>query len=321
MLYPMKLKAPLKDYIWGGTKLKTAYNKETELPAVAESWELSCHPAGCSVIANGPSAGMELDKYIAIKGERVIGAHAARYSFFPLLIKLIDSAADLSLQVHPDTEYALRVEGQYGKTEFWYIVECEPEASLVCGFTRPVTKEEVRARIADQTLLEVCRRVPVHPGDVFYIPAGIIHSIGGGITLVEVQQTSDVTYRVYDYGRLGRDGKPRPLHIEKALDVLTLTPHPQPQLFPAMTFFAEYEVRMLAASEYFTVYHFCLHGRCAMKTDRQSFHSLVVLDGLLEVEYRSGVDHLEKGDSLFVPADYGPYWLRGTGSFILSMVP
>ena len=104
MLYPMKLKAPLKDYIWGGTKLKTAYNKETELPAVAESWELSCHPAGCSVIANGPSAGMELDKYIAIKGERVIGAHAARYSFFPLLIKLIDSAADLSLQVHPDTE-------------------------------------------------------------------------------------------------------------------------------------------------------------------------------------------------------------------------
>lgn len=317
----MKLKAPLKDYIWGGTKLKTEYHKETALSIVAESWELSCHPAGPSVIMNGPAAGMELSQYIAIQGERVIGAHAARYSFFPILIKLIDAAADLSLQVHPDTEYALRVEGQYGKTEFWYVVECAPGASLVCGFMRPVTKEEVRQRIADQTILEICRRVPVRPGDVFYIPAGIIHSIGGGITLVEVQQTSDVTYRVYDYGRLGRDGNPRPLHVEKALDVLTLTPQPQPMLFPAMPFFSEYEMRLLAASEFFTVYHVRLHGRCSMQTDRQSFHSLVVVDGLLEVEYRSGVDYLEKGESLFVPADYGVYRLRGFGSFILSMVP
>ena len=321
LLYPMKLKAPLKDYLWGGTKLKTEYHKETALPIVAESWELSCHPAGPSVIMNGPAAGMELSQYIAIKGERVIGAHAARYSFFPILIKLIDAASDLSLQVHPDTEYALRVEGQYGKTEFWYVVECAPEASLICGFTRPVTKEEVRQRIADQTLLEICRRVPVHPGDVFYIPAGLLHSIGGGITLVEVQQASDVTYRVYDYGRLDKDGKPRPLHVEKALDVLTLTPQPQPQIFPAMTFFSEYEMRMLAASEFFTVYHVHLHGRCSMQADRQSFHSIVVLEGLLEVEYRSGVDYLEKGTSLFVPADYGAYHLRGFGSFILSMVP
>ncbi|MGP1365966.1 MAG: type I phosphomannose isomerase catalytic subunit [Schwartzia sp. (in: firmicutes)] len=321
MLYPMKLKAPLKDYIWGGTKLKTQYHKETTLPCIAESWELSCHPAGPSIIVNGAAAGMELSQYIAIEGERVVGAHAARYSFFPLLIKLIDAATDLSLQVHPDTEYALRVEGQYGKTEFWYVVDCVPGASLVCGFTRPVSKEEVRQRIADQTLLEICRRVPVRPGDVFYIPAGIIHSIGGGITLVEVQQTSDVTYRVYDYGRLGRDGKPRPLHVEKALDVLTLTPQPQPQLFPPMTFFSTYEMRMLAASEFFTVYHVHLHGRCSLRTDRQSFHSIVVIDGLLEIEYRSGVDYLEKGESLFVPADYGEYRLRGEGSFILSMVP
>lgn len=322
LLYPMKLMAPLKDYIWGGTKLKTDYHKATALSNVAESWELSCHPAGSSVIMNGPAEGMGLDKYIAIMGESVIGAHAARYSYFPLLIKFIDTAADLSLQVHPDTEYALRVEGQYGKTELWYVVECRPGASLICGFDRCVTKDEVRRRVADNTLLEVCRRVPVHPGDVFHIPSGMIHCVGDGVTLVEVQENSDVSYRIYDYNRLGRDGKPRSLQVEKALDVLTLEPQPQAPLPPpAINFFAEHEIRMLAASELYLVYHIQMRGRCSLKTDRQSFHSIVVLDGLLEIEYRSGIEYLEKGSSLFVPADYGVYWLRGFGSFILSMVP
>ncbi len=321
MLYPMKLRAAYKDYIWGGTKLKREYNKATELASVAESWELACHQDGCSVITNGPAAGMELAQYIAVKGDRVVGAHAARYSYFPIMIKLIDSAQDLSVQVHPGNDYALRVEGQYGKTEFWYVIEAEPGASLICGFRQPVTQEEVRRRIADQTLDEICNRVPARPGDTFYLPAGTIHCIGGGITLAEVQQNSNITYRVYDYGRLGRDGKPRALNVEKALDVLTLGPAPVLSPPPPVTLFAEYDMSLLAAEEYYTVYHFRLRGRCRLKTDRASFHALVVLDGLLEIEYKSGRDYLEKGETVFVPADYGLYTLRGYGSFLLTMVP
>ncbi len=320
-MYPMKLKAVFKDYIWGGTKLRNSYGKDTKLDTVAESWELSCHPDGCCTVANGPAAGMELAQYIAVKGDRVVGAHPARYSYFPIMIKIIDSAQDLSVQVHPNNDYALRVEGQYGKTEFWYVMEAEPGASLICGFKRPVTKEEVRRRIADQTLDEICNRVPAHPGDTFYLPAGTIHCIGGGITLAEVQQNSNLTYRVYDHGRLGRDGKPRELNVEKALDVLNLGPAaPLPQTLP-VTFFAEYDMRLLAAEDYFTVYHFRMRGRCRLKTDRSTFHALLVLEGMMEIEYKSGRDYLEKGETVFVPADYGLYTLRGYGSFLLTMVP
>lgn len=320
MLYPLKLKAPLKDYIWGGTKLKTEYQKETELEKVAESWELACHKDGHSIITNGEATGMELERYIAQEGSRVLGTHGERFSYFPLLIKLIDAEKDLSVQVHPDNDYALEVEGEYGKTELWYIVDCEPGASLIHGFKQPISKEEFRQRIADNTLLEVCNRVPVHKGDVFFIDAGTLHSIGGGILLAEIQQNSNTTYRVYDYGRLGKDGKPRALHIDKALEVTRLEkPAPLPVVSPT-GFFAEYDMRLLAECDFFTVYHFNLHGRCHMQAGKQSFQSILVLDGLMEIEYPSGIDTIEKGESIFIPAYFGEYRLRGEGSFILSMV-
>jgi mannose-6-phosphate isomerase len=263
---------------------------------------------------------MELERYIALKGDRVVGAHAARFSYFPILIKLLDSEQDLSVQVHPDNDYALRVEGEYGKTEFWYVVDCEPGASLIYGLNREVTRDELRQRIEDKTLLEVCNRVPVKPGDAFLIEAGTLHSIGGGITVAEIQQNSNTTYRVYDYGRLDKNGKPRELHVDKALDVVSLKPSPKPSALPPNLLFAEYDMKQLVSCEYFTVHEFNLHGRCHLLSDRSSFQSIMVLDGLMELECRTGYETLEKGASVFVPADYGEYWIRGNGKFLLTTV-
>ena len=186
MLYPLKLTAPLKDYPWGGTRLKTEYHKETALEKVAESWELSCHKDGESIIANGEAAGKKLSEYIEAEGKGILGSNAEKFTYFPLLIKLIDAKDSLSVQVHPDNEYALRVEGEYGKTEMWYIVDCEPGASLLYGFKHRISKEEFERRIRDDTLLEVCNKVPVHKGDVFFIDSGTLHAIGAGILICEI---------------------------------------------------------------------------------------------------------------------------------------
>ena len=217
MRYPMKLTAPLKDYLWGGTRLKEEYGKETALEKVAESWELACHRDGHSVIANGPAEGQTLEAWLTRAGREMLGTNAARFPYFPLLVKLIDAHDDLSVQVHPDDDYALRIEGEYGKTEMWYIVDAAPGAELLYGFRREITKEEFRQRIADHTLLDAVCRVPVKKGDVFFIPAGTLHAIGKGILICEIQQNSNTTYRVYDYGRVGADGKLRDLHIDKGI--------------------------------------------------------------------------------------------------------
>jgi len=320
-MYPLKLQAPLKDYIWGGTTLKTKYNKVTDLEKVAESWELACHKDGQSIILNGKARGMTLESYIAQQGERILGTHGSRFSYFPLLIKLIDAKDNLSVQVHPENEYALRVEGEYGKTEMWYIVDCEPGASLLYGFKKEISKDEFERRIADHTLLDVCNRVKVHKGDVFFIEAGTLHAIGKGILIAEIQQNSNTTYRIYDYGRLGNNGKPRELHVAKAIDVTKLVP-PTHETKAAleMDFFANYKADLLVQCEYFTVYHFDLHGKCHLQATKKSFQSILVLDGTLEIEYAAGEMTIEKGESVFIPAEMGEYMLKGEGDFILSMV-
>ena len=321
MLYPLKLKAPLKDYIWGGTKLKTEYNQHTDMETVAESWELACHKDGQCEIINGPAAGMRLEDYIAQEGDRVVGTHGERYSYFPLMIKLIDAKEDLSVQVHPDNEYALRVEGEYGKTELWYVLEAEPGASLIYGVKQELTKEEFKKHLAEGTVLDVCNRVPVKKGDVLYIEAGTLHAIGKGIVLAEIQQNANTTYRVYDYNRLGKDGKPRQLHIDRALDVINLKPSKHPcAAMDKPDIFAEYDMTPIWSCDFFSVYHFNLHGRCHLQATRKSFQSLVVLDGLMELEYPYGAITMGKGDSFFIPADFGEYRLHGQGEFILSMV-
>lgn len=202
----------------------TEFGKEYDGDKLAETWELSCHPDGPSYVANGEYAGETLSEYILMEGKKVTGTHSRHYSQFPLLIKFIDAKDDLSIQVHPDDEYAMKNEGQYGKTEMWYIVDCEEGASLYYGFSREVSKEEFEERIKNKTLLEVLNKVEVHKGDVLFIEPGTIHAIGKGNLIAEIQENSNVTYRVYDYGRKDANGKERDLHIEKALQVTKRVP-------------------------------------------------------------------------------------------------
>ena len=321
MLYPMKLQASLKDYLWGGTRLKEEYGKETNLDKVAESWELSCHEAGQSVIVNGEAAGQTLSDWLAGQDRSVLGKNAERFEKFPLLIKLIDAKGDLSVQVHPDNEYALRVEGKPGKTEMWYIVDCEPGASLLYGFKEQISREEFERRIADNSLLDVCNRVPVHKGDVFFIDSGTLHAIGAGILLCEIQQSSNTTYRIYDYGRVGTDGQPRELHVAKALDVTKLErPVRDTKAQAKLDIFACAEVELLASCEYFTTYHINLNGMCHLKAGANSFQCITVLGGGMELATAGGRVSIKKGESVFLPAGLGRYQLIGHGECILSEI-
>ena len=319
MLYPMKLEAPLKDYLWGGTRLKDEYGKKTNLDKVAESWELACHKDGKSKIVNGEAAGLFLEDWLAGQDKSVLGTNAASFPYFPLLIKLIDAKGDLSVQVHPDNDYAMRVEGEYGKTEMWYIVDCEPGASLLYGFKETISKEEFERRIADNTLLEVCNRVPVKKGDVFFIDSGTLHAIGKGILICEIQQNSNTTYRIYDYGRVGKDGKPRELHVKKAIDVTKLEPPTKPTTALAkIDIIPGLDMKLLAECEYFTAYHATLKGEASLKAGSESFQTFTVLSGSLKLTSGDTVLDFYKGESVFIPAGLGIYTLTGEATFILS---
>ena len=289
---------------------------------MAESWELSCHKDGCSVVADGEYAGLTLPQYIEKAGKAVLGTDCEKFEYFPILIKLIDAKQNLSVQVHPDNDYAMRVEGEYGKTEMWYVVDCEPGAGLLYGFKHEISKEEFRRRIEDNTLLEVTNRVEVHPGDVFFIEAGTLHAIGEGILIAEIQQNSNTTYRVYDYGRVGADGKPRQLHIEKAIDVTRLAPATRPcgrpQAKPEA--FDGGSVLPLASCDYFTVKEMEVTSLAALMADEKSFHSLLLLDGSLTLSMGGEKLEMKKGDSVFVPAGSGDYTLTGKGRLILTTV-
>lgn len=301
-MYPLLLKPPVKDYIWGGTKLKTEYHFETEKEIAAEAWVLSCHKDGADTVVNGELAGKTLPEVLEAWGDKTLGEKAAAFSYFPLLIKLIDAKDRLSVQVHPDDGYALKNEGEFGKTEMWYVVDCDEGAQLIYGFNREVSKEEFESRIKDNTLPEICNFVPVHKGDVFFIAAGTLHAIGAGILIAEVQQNSNTTYRVSDYGRLGADGKPRPLHIEKAVDVTKLEKPSVPYGSTGKTEKTAYgSVRQLAECRFFTAELISLDGETEIKRD-DSFVSLVVLEGSVTAEYEGGSLSAPKGGSIFIPA-------------------
>ena len=236
-----------------------------------------------------------------------------------MLIKLIDAKDNLSVQVHPSNDYALRVEGEYGKTEMWYIVDCDPGAELLYGFKHEISKEEFAERIANNTLLEVTNNVPVHKGDVFFIESGTLHAIGKGILIAEIQQNSNTTYRIYDYGRVGKDGKPRELHVEKAKDVTNLVPPKYPTTAQgAPTAIQGGTETLLRSCEYFNVNKLELDGTTRLTAGEGSFNSLLVLDGTFEVAAGSDKVTAKKGDSLFISAGTGDYTVSGKGMIILT---
>lgn len=310
---PLKLLPAFQDYIWGGTRLRDDFGKQCDYEHVAESWELSCHPAGESVIMNSVCKGMTLRAYLEQDWAARVGEGAARLSSFPVLIKLIDACQDLSVQVHPDDRYArVHEKGENGKTECWYVMDCDEGAALACGFNRELTKDEFRRAIKQGTVLDCMQLVPVKKGDVFFIEAGTLHAIGAGILIAEIQQSSNLTYRVYDYDRVGPDGKPRELHIDKAVDVTKTWPAPPRRNIP-LTDYQGYSVALLADCPYFTVTELHItEGAAFPASGGKSYTHLLCTDGEAALVYENGVAMpVVKGDSVFLPANFGAYSLRG----------
>lgn len=310
----LKLRPSYKDYLWGGHRLVEKYNKEFDGDILAESWELSCHPDGPSYVVNGSYAGKTLQEYIDLEGKKVLGNNCQKFEEFPILVKFIDAKDNLSIQVHPDNEYALKNEGQYGKTEMWYIMDCEEGAFLYYGFKKEVSKEEFEERIKTDTLLEVLNAVPVQKGDVLFIEAGTIHAIGKGIVIAEIQQNSNVTYRVYDFGRVGKDGKKRELHIDKAVEVTNRVPISRKNTcYPH-----------IASCDYFTVDCLNMDGKLmsSMKgsVGEESFASILIMEGEGTISCGGETIPYRKGDSFFMSAGSGEYEISGECEVLITTV-
>ena len=315
-MYILKLNPVFKDYLWGGTKLRDEYGFKSDLTKLAEGWMLSCHKDGENTIENGEFAGKTLTEVVKSNPD-FLGENGKKFEYFPILIKIIDAKDDLSVQVHPDNEYAMRVENEYGKTECWYILDCEEGAELIYGFNREISSEEFKTRIADNTFLETVNKVKVKKGDLFFIEAGTLHAIGKGILLAEIQQNSNTTYRVYDYGRLGADGKPRDLHVAKAIDVTNCTPptrstNPEGKLVE----YEDYSTQLLTKCDLFNVKKVSVKNIFDGIADEKSFVSVLVTDGNGKIE---NID-IKKGDSLFIPANYGNFTISGNLEIIITRV-
>lgn len=316
------LKPAGKDYIWGGTRLKREFRKDfIALDPLAETWECSTHPDGPSQVASGPDGGKTLPEVLRMHPEYLGNSPSVSGAAdLPVLVKFIDARDNLSVQVHPDDAYAAEHEGgQAGKTEMWYVVDAEPGAQLVFGLNREISREEFRQSIASGTLEWYLRSVPVHRGDVFFIPSGTIHAIGRGALIAEIQQNSNLTYRLYDYGRLGKDGHPRPLHIEKALAVADLTGNQDPrQPLRLLRYQPGFARESLSRCKYFQVDRCLLNGTAiSMVPLPESFRVLLCLEGggcLWE-----GAESLsfEKGDTIFIPATARDLRLDGQAEFLL----
>lgn len=307
------LKPACKDYLWGGHKLVDEYNVEYSGDVCAEAWTLSCHKDGLSTIANGIYKDKTIAELAEIKGKEILGKNCEKFKDFPILIKFIDAKKPLSIQVHPDDEYAMEHENQYGKTEMWYILEAEEGAFLYYGFEKEISKEEFEERIKNNTLTEVLHKEYVKQGDVLFITPGTLHAIGAGVMIAEIQQSSNVTYRICDYGRVGADGKPRQLHIQQSLDVTRIE---KPMKYSCND-------GHLVSCKFFCVDDILVKENNAYEStaDENSFVSLLIVDGQGTVSAEGEEYQVKKGDSIFVEAGTGAYTLKGNLKAVKTIVP
>lgn len=301
----LKLKPACKDYVWGGRRLIDEFGFKTDKKILAEAWTLSCHSDGASTLESGET----LADYIKRHGAEILGTNCRDLNDFPILIKLIDARENLSVQVHPPDDYALAHENQRGKSEMWYVLDSDENAVLYCGFKKKVSRDEFVSRIKDNSLVEVLNAVPAKRGEIIFIPAGTVHALGRGVMLAEIQENSNITYRIFDYGRN------RPLHIAKALDVTNFNPLNQRDVgYPHV-----------AVSDYFVVDKLDLDGEILSEADgvvdEKTFLSVLILGG--EGIISSGGKKIPygKGDSFFLTAGSGKWQISGSCDALLTTVP
>lgn len=299
-----KIVPAYKSIIWGGEKLKKYYGKDTELSPLAESWELSLHKDGQSTLTDGRPL-----SEVATPAD--LGENTEGFPFFPVLVKLIDANAKLSVQVHPADDYALAHENSLGKTEMWYIADADEGAGIYLGFKQDIDKATFERAIREKTLTDYLKFIPVKAGECYFIPAGTIHAICEGCLICEIQQNSNITYRVYDYGRVGADGKERELHIDKALDVTSTR-----EYIPTPLDIETREGTLKGISRFFTATYVDVKRKRTFATDPHSFRCFTCLSG----EGVIGDVQICKGDSLFVPASYEEFCLSGDFTAIMTTV-
>ena len=316
----MKLAPCYKEYLWGGENLKKSYGKWDAPDVTAESWELACHPDGQCHIAEGEYAGRTIQALGEMDRTGFWGTECPQGEF-PLLVKLIDAQKPLSIQVHPSDQAALWEKGERGKAEMWYVVDSEPQAGIYFGFSQEVTREEFLQRARDGSICQVLNWVPVAPGDVFYILPGTIHAIGAGIIIAEIQQNSNTTFRAYDYQRLGPDGTPRPLHLERAAAVLDYRPIlPEECKANSSMHFPGFTMDEMFSCRYFRAYRVDVEHSASLRCDARSFHHLLCVDGHGAILHNGHRYPIERGESYFLPAALGAYQLQGTFRVLLSRI-
>lgn len=317
--YPLKLSYITKTALWGGHDLSENWGKKSEFDVISESWELSVRKNERSMILNGESEGLTLAEYFEKEGFDCVSPDFSAEKTFPLLIKLIDANDRLSLQVHPDDDFAGKVENDVGKTEMWYIVSAKEGASIVYGLREDISAEDFKNAVTEGRTGEAVASVSVKAGESYFIPSGLVHAIGKGILIAEIQQNSDLTYRVYDYDRVGADGKKRELHIEKAVAV---TKKFTEEEIDSIAFSRGKcgEGQLLANCSYFKVEKICVNGSTRRTVGDESFVSLLAIGGEGAIVAGDKRYEIKKGNSYFLPAGMGEYFIEGDLELIASQI-
>ncbi len=318
---PLKLKPCYKEYLWGGMRLKTEYGKLDAPVVTAESWELAAHSDGLSTVAEGELKGKTILDLGEIDRRCFWGDNCMHSDKFPIMVKLIDAAKNLSIQVHPSDETALTCKGESGKAEMWYIVDCKPQSYIYLGFSERITQSEFLRRSKEGTICEVLNRVHVKKGDVFFILPGTIHAIGEGIVIAEIQQNSNTTFRVYDYNRRDVKGNLRPLHLERAVQVLNYNPIiPSECRANGITTFSGFTMTEMFSCSYFKAYKLDVETEAMLICDGSSFQHILCVEG--EAIILSGKDKykINTGESYFMPAALGEYIVYGNCRVLISKV-
>ncbi|MCP3774349.1 class I mannose-6-phosphate isomerase [Paenibacillus sp. MZ04-78.2] len=318
--YPLQCKPEFKERVWGGRALEQ-FGLELPEGKIGEGWMIGDHPNGTTTVANGELAGMGLDQIREQYGSEFFGSKgfSEKNGRFPLLIKLLDCQDDLSVQVHPNDHYERLPQGELGKTEMWYILDAKPGAKIIYGLKEGVTREQLAEAIEQNRILDCLNEVTAEAGDSFYIPAGTVHALGAGVLVAEIQQNSDSTYRLYDYDRLGLDGKPRELHIEDSLNVIAYENSGATYMKTNLN--ASGEWLTLARSPFFVTEKGRVEGQWPLQTSPESFVIHIICEGTGSIRWADGELNVKPGECYLLPASLGSYSLEGSMTVLRSYLP
>ena len=313
-LYPLQFEPILKERIWGGTKLKTYLNKPISSNITGESWEISTVENDVSIVANGFYKGKSINELINEFPDEILGTKAYKQfgKQFPLLFKYLDAREDLSIQLHPNDELAKKRHNSFGKTEMWYVMQADENARLIVGFKEKSTPEEYLKHLNNKTIVDILDTKKVKQGDVFFLETGTVHALGAGIVIAEIQQTSDVTYRIYDFDRVDANGNSRELHIDLALEAINY------ETVDAQKYYSknENQSNTIVDCRYFTTYIIPLNGAVKVNKNQNSFTVYMCVDGSFELKINAEIFYYQKGDTVLIPAALTNFELSGSASIL-----